>query len=168
MTVKAITKSKIDIFSVISTLFGIGFIPFMPGTFGTLAAMVVYLGIPESWLNSFPNVMFFIILISILFLLGVWFTKKAENKLGHDAGSIIWDEFVGYFVAVLFLPHSLLMGVYAFAIFRVFDIAKPFPIKQSQNFPHGWGIMIDDILAGIYTNIFMQLLLIIYPKFFLN
>jgi phosphatidylglycerophosphatase A len=153
---------------MLSTLLGIGFIPIMPGTFGTMAAAALYLLIPDSWLWVFPNVAFFILALTALFFLGVWFTKKAEPTLGHDAGSIVWDEFVGYFVGVLFLPHSLLMAIYAFVIFRVFDIAKPFPINKSQSFPHGWGIMIDDVLAGIYTNVFMQLMLLIYPKFFIN
>lgn len=166
MSSRPVSTSRIDIFTLLGTLLGIGFIPFMPGTFGTLAAAAVYLVIPGEWHYSFPYVLYFIAALTALFFLGVWITRKAELKLGHDAGSIIWDEFVGYFVAVLFLPHSLLMGIYAFAIFRVFDIAKPFPINKSQNFPHGWGIMIDDVLAGVYTNVFMQLMLLIYPKFF--
>lgn len=168
MTETPVKESKLNIYTLLSTLLGIGFIPFMPGTFGTLAAAALYLGIPGYWLNSFPYVLFFLTALAGLFFLGVWLTTKAETKLGHDAGSIIWDEFVGYFIAVLFLPHSLLMAIYTFVIFRVFDIAKPYPIKKSQNFPHGWGIMIDDILAGIYTNIFMQLMLLIYPKFFIH
>jgi phosphatidylglycerophosphatase A len=161
-------NSKLDIFTILGTLLGVGFIPFMPGTFGTAAAAALYLSIPEMWFNSFPYVLYFILALAALFFTGVWITKKAEVRLGHDSGSIIWDEFVGYFVAVLFLPHSLLMCIYTFVIFRVFDIAKPFPIRKSQNFPHGWGIMTDDILAGVYTNVFMQLMLLIYPKFFIN
>ncbi len=158
---------KLNIFTFLGTLLGIGFIPFMPGTFGTLAAAALYLIIPEAWLTVSPYVIYSLVILTGLFLVGVWITKKAEITLGHDAGSIVWDEFVGYFIAVLFLPQSLLMAAYTFVIFRVFDIAKPFPIKKSQNFPHGWGIMIDDVLAGVFTNIFMQLMLLIYPKFFI-
>jgi phosphatidylglycerophosphatase A len=76
------------------------------------------------------------------------------------------DEVCGYFVAVMFLPKSLLIGVYAFVLFRVFDIAKPFPISRSQNLPKGWGVVVDDILAGFYANVLTQIIIKIYPKFF--
>ncbi len=72
------------------------------------------------------------------------------------------------FIAVLLLPHSLKMAIYTFAIFRVFDIAKPFPLRHCQKLPHGWGIMLDDIAAAIYTNIFMQIMIKIFPRFFIT
>lgn len=160
------TPIKQDIFTVLSTLLGIGFIPFMPGTFGTAAAAIAYLYIPDGWLNGFPGLFYLLPVIVALFFIGVYITGKAESKLGHDAGSIVFDEFVGYFISVLFLPKSLLMAVYCFAIFRVFDIAKPWPIKHSQALKGGWGIMTDDVIAGVFTNVFMQILLRIYPSFF--
>lgn len=76
------------------------------------------------------------------------------------------DELIGYFVATLFLPHNWLVGLYAFILFRVFDIAKPFPIYRSQKLRNGWGVVIDDVLAGIYANVLLQILILIYPKFF--
>jgi phosphatidylglycerophosphatase A len=157
-----------NIYTFFSTLLGLGFVPFMPGTFGTFAAAALYLAIPEQYFTVFPYLLYLMLPLVLLFFAGVYLTKKAEQVLGHDAGSIIIDELVGYFVAVLFLPQSLLMAVYTFAIFRVFDIAKPYPIKKLQLLPHGWGIMADDVLAGIYTNVFMQILLRLYPKFFIN
>ncbi|MBM4399466.1 MAG: phosphatidylglycerophosphatase A [Candidatus Cloacimonetes bacterium] len=138
----------------------------MPGTFGTLAASLVYLSIPQIWLSSFPEVIYFIIAIAILFFIGVFVTGKAEKKLGHDAGSIILDEFAAYFICVLFLPKSLLMAVYTFAIFRVFDIAKPQPIRFSQKLKGGWGVMTDDVIAAVFTNLFMQVMIRVFPRFF--
>lgn len=101
-----------------------------------------------------------------LFFLGVFVSGRAERKLGHDAGCIIIDEFVGYFLCVLFLPKSLLMAIYTFVVFRVFDIAKPQPIRLSQKLKGGWGVMVDDVLAAVYTNLFMQIMIRIYPNFF--
>jgi phosphatidylglycerophosphatase A len=155
-----------DIYTVLATLLGIGFIPFMPGTFGTAAAALIYVYIPEGWLNSVPGLYYLLPAIVALYFIGVFITGRAERKLSHDAGSIVLDEFVGYFISVLFLPKSLLMAVYCFAIFRVFDIAKPWPIKHSQKLKGGWGVMTDDVVAAVFTNVFMQLLIRIYPDFF--
>jgi len=105
---------------------------------------------------------FLIILIAI----AVWLSSKAEEKLGYDAPQIVIDEVCGFFLSVFLLPKSFLMAVYAFVIFRALDIAKPFPIKASQKIPRGWGIVLDDLIAGIYTNILIHLIKHIAPKFF--
>jgi phosphatidylglycerophosphatase A len=158
---------KLNIYTLLSTVFGIGFIPFMPGTFGTAAAAALYLLIREDIVEKAHVTLTILPLIVLAYFIGVFITGKAEKKLGHDAGSIVFDEFVGYFISVMFLPKSLLLAVYAFAIFRVFDIAKPYPIKLLQKLKGGWGVMTDDVLAGIYTNVFLQVLVRIYPKFFI-
>jgi phosphatidylglycerophosphatase A len=159
-------NKKQDIFTILGTLLGIGFIPIMPGTFGTAAAVLVYLYIPQEWLTGFPGLIYMISAIVVLYFIGVFITGKAEKKLGHDAGSIILDEFVAYFICVLLLPKSYLTAIYTFAIFRVFDIAKPQPIKLLQKLKGGWGVMTDDVLAAVYTNLFMQIMIRIYPRFF--
>jgi phosphatidylglycerophosphatase A len=166
LTDKAQITPKQNIYTWLATVLGIGFIPFMPGTFGTLAAALVYLGLPAGWLNSFPGVLYSIAAIILLFFAGVYITGKAEHKLGHDAGSIILDEFVAYFICVLLLPKSYLMAIYTFAVFRVFDIAKPQPIRLSQKLKGGWGVMTDDVIAAVLTNLFMQVMIRIYPRFF--
>jgi len=158
---------KQDIYTVLGTVLGIGYIPFIPGTFGTLAAVLVYLGMPGNWFNSFPELVYTITALVVLYFLGVFITGKAERKLGHDAGSIILDEFAAYFICVLFLPHSVLMAVYTFAVFRVFDIAKPQPIRLTQKLKGGWGVMTDDVAAAVFTNLFMQIMVRLYPKFFI-
>lgn len=157
---------RLNLYTFLATVLGIGFIPFMPGTFGTLAAAGVYLAIPENWLNGYPGIYYSIAALIALFFIGVFITGKAEKTLGHDAGSIVLDEFIAYFICVLFLPKSILMAVYTFALFRVFDIAKPQPIKLSQKLKGGWGVMTDDVIAAVFTNLFMQVLVRIYPSFF--
>ncbi|MCK9557370.1 MAG: phosphatidylglycerophosphatase A [Candidatus Cloacimonetes bacterium] len=158
-------KLKLDINTVLASFFGIGFIRFAPGSFCSAAVYGLYMILPDSlyrgnWLFLFP------IVILVLALLSVRICHNAELILGEDAGSIVLDEVWGYFVATMFLPHTWLIGLYAFILFRVFDIAKPFPIYRSQKLKRGWGVVIDDLLAGIYANIVIQILIRIYPKFF--
>ena len=150
----------------LATIFGIGYFPFAPGTMGTVFAFLIYYILPESFFKTnYDNFIVLIILIGLSFV-GVAIISKAEEYLGHDDGRIIIDEFVGYFIAILFLPKSLLLAILAFIFFRVFDITKPQPINKLQNLPKGWGIMTDDIVAGIFSNICLQIIIKIYPKIF--
>ncbi|HPI25462.1 MAG TPA: phosphatidylglycerophosphatase A [Candidatus Cloacimonadota bacterium] len=155
---------KLSFSTLLASLFGIGFIPFMPGTFGSLAAFGIYMLIPASfWFYGQYIVMGLLLVLS---LAAVFISRAAEKILGEDAGSIVIDELLGYFVATLFLPHNWLIGLYAFILFRVFDIAKPFPIYRSQRISGGWGVVIDDLIAGLYANLLIQILIRIYPSFF--
>ena len=156
--------TKLSFSTLVASLFGIGFIPFMPGTFGSLAAFGIYMLIPASfWFYGQYIVMGLLLVLS---LAAVFISRAAEKILGEDAGSIVIDELLGYFVATLFLPHNWLIGLYAFILFRVFDIAKPFPIYRSQRISGGWGVVIDDLIAGLYANLLIQILIRIYPSFF--
>jgi phosphatidylglycerophosphatase A len=160
-----VKNTKLNIRTLLASLGGVGFIPFMPGTFGTLAALGIYLLLPSTlYSGGYRWLMSGVILL--LSLAAVFISRAAEKVLGEDAGSIVIDELCGFFVATLFLPHSLIIGLYAFVLFRVFDIAKPFPIYRSQRIPGGWGVVIDDVLAGIYANILLRILIHIYPRFF--
>jgi len=159
-----VKTEKLSFSTLLASLFGIGFIPFMPGTFGSLAAFGIYMLIPASfWFYGQYIVMGLLLVLS---LAAVFISRAAEKILGEDAGSIVIDELLGYFVATLFLPHNWLIGLYAFILFRVFDIAKPFPIYRSQRISGGWGVVIDDLIAGLYANLLIQILIRIYPSFF--
>lgn len=151
--------------SFFASLLGVGFIPFAPGTFGTLFAAGVYLLLPSS---LFSGQGWYWLGAGLLLVTGlaVWLSGKAEKTLGHDAPAIVIDEFCGYFVTVLFLPKTILVAIWAFVLFRAFDIAKPFPINISQKLPGGWGIVVDDLIAGVYANIVIQIIRIIAPRFF--
>ena len=154
--------NKISI--IISTLFGVGFFPRAPGTAGTLFALLAYYFLAVilqiNWIILYSS----ILLISII---SVFLINIAENELGHDSPKIVIDELIGYFIAVLFLPKNLFVLIIAFIIFRFFDIIKPEPVNISQKLPGGWGVIIDDVIAGIYTNMFMQLFVVLikYKKF---
>jgi phosphatidylglycerophosphatase A len=156
---------KVTFSTFIASLFLIGFIPLAPGTFGSLAGYGIYMLLP-GWIYDGSCPAFLPLLIVGLALLAVVICRKAEDVLGEDAGSIVLDELLGFFVATLFLPQNWLIGFYAFLMFRVFDIAKPFPIHRSQKLGGGWGVVVDDLLAGVYANIFLQILIRVFPRFF--
>jgi len=138
---------------LISTLFGAGYISKAPGTVGSMLAAVVYYFAPGDF-----NMWFFLGYILIMSLISVFFISEAEKVLGHDNGMIIIDEFWGYMVAVLFLPKTLFVVIAAFVLFRIFDIFKPEPVDMLQKLPAGWGVMVDDLMAGVYANIVLQIL----------
>jgi phosphatidylglycerophosphatase A len=133
--------------------FGSGLSPYAPGTMGTLVAIPFIFA-----LKSLGNPGFWIMLL-LLFLLGVKLCSHVSHKLGvHDHGGIVWDEMVGYWLSVAFVPlqwHWLLAG---FLLFRFFDIFKPWPIRQlDKKVSGGFGIMIDDVVAAIFTIIILAL-----------
>ena len=91
-----------------------------------------------------------------LFAVGVKVSSIAETEWGKDPRYVVIDEIVGFGVTVALLPKSLLMGVAAFFIFRILDILKPQPARFLERLPAGWGVMLDDVAAGIYGNILLQ------------
>lgn len=137
---------------IIGSTFGIGFIPVAPGTAASIitVAIVWFLPtfLPSLWLIVLPAV----------FFIGVWAATMCEQEWGPDPGRVVWDEVFGMIIAVLAVPKHWLFYATAFTLFRIFDIIKPFPIYQSQKLPGGWGIMVDDVIAGLYANLLCQVL----------
>ncbi len=103
----------------------------------------------------------FIILI-VLFLLGLYTAGEIEKERGKDPSIVVIDEIVGMGISVLFLPRNWVLFLIAFFLFRIFDIVKPPPIMRSQKMPGALGIMIDDVIAGIYALILTHLLGILF------
>lgn len=134
--------------------FGSGLAPFAPGTFGTLMAVPLYL------LMSNLSLSLYLIITVVVCVIGVWICGRSSEKLGvHDHSGIVWDEFAGYFVTMIMAPAGWLWVIIGFALFRLFDIWKPWPISVLDKQVHGGlGIMVDDILAGIFAMICLQLL----------
>lgn len=127
--------------------FGSGLARFAPGTMGTLAAVPFAL-----LLKQLPGWTYGAALVA-LFLAGVWFCGAASRALGRDdPGGIVWDEMVGYWLTVALLPPDWGWWLAAFALFRGFDILKPWPIRQvERSFAGGLGIMLDDVFAALYA-----------------
>ncbi|WP_440875572.1 phosphatidylglycerophosphatase A family protein [Thalassotalea sp. PLHSN55] len=124
--------------------FGSGLSPKAPGTFGTLAAIPVFLLMSGLSLEVYGAV------VAIMSLFGIYICGKAATDAGvHDHGAIVWDEIVGYLITMLMLPVTWQTVVVGFILFRIFDIFKPWPISFIDKHCHGgFGIMLDDIIAG--------------------
>ncbi len=139
--------------------FGSGCAPVAPGTFGTLAAAALY--IPLSWLS--PPL--YLLALGLVILAGIWLCGRTSKDLGvHDHGGIVWDEFAGYFVTMVAAPPGWQGMVLGFLLFRLFDIWKPWPIRWlDRNLEGGLGIMVDDLLAGIYALVLLQLSYRVWP-----
>jgi phosphatidylglycerophosphatase A len=135
----------------IATLGFIGYLPFAPGTFGSLVAFAFYIFLK-------PNTFFHVLILCLLIPIGVVSSHYAEKFFDvKDSRHIIIDEFCGYLLSVVFLPFSYTEALIAFFLFRFFDILKPFPIKKIESILRGGkGIMADDIMAAIYTNLILQ------------
>ena len=140
---------------LLATGFGVGRLPVAPATWAS--AVVALLLLPDAVRAQL------VLGAAILVVtpLAIWASGEAEKELGHDAHPIVIDEFAGMLVAVLGVPHGAgspaLLLASAFLIFRVFDIAKPFPIGRAQRRPGGWGVVADDLLAGVATNLTLRL-----------
>ncbi len=134
--------------------FGSGLSPVAPGTVGTLAAIPLYL-----IFSLFPS-WFYLLMVFFAFIAGIWICGESAKQLGeHDYGGIVWDEFVGFWITMIAAPSGLLWVIAGFIIFRIFDIWKPWPIYVADHKIHGGlGIMLDDVLAGIYSLMVMQVL----------
>jgi phosphatidylglycerophosphatase A len=127
--------------------FGAGAIPFAPGTFGTLMAIPLYYVMQD--LNLIP---YLLITLGII-IFGTWVSDKTEKDLGvPDHSGIVIDEIAGFLVTMIAAPSGWLWIILGFILFRIFDIWKPFPIRYlDQHVPGGAGIMLDDIIAGVYA-----------------
>lgn len=135
--------------------FGSGLAPVMPGTFGTIAALPLVFVLP------LMPVIGQIFLILVLTLIGIRICDIASRDMQvHDHSAIVWDEVVGMLITMLAVPLTAINLLVGFVIFRCFDIIKPWPIRYCDKHVHGgFGIMLDDVLAGIFSLICMQLLL---------
>ena len=129
----------------IATGAGTGLSPVAPGTIGSGAALLIYLALPIS--SSSP---FFLLLILLGLISGVWATGTLATPDNPDPSKVVWDEFIGLWITCLFLPKTWEWQILAILMFRTFDIFKPWPVRRLESLPKGWGIMFDDVLAGIY------------------
>ena len=136
---------------LIGTGFGSGFSPFAPGTAGALLASIIWVALyfllPFSWVLWLTAA-----LVIVFTFAGIWAADKLETYWGEDPSRVVVDEMVGVWIALLAAPSgSVWYGLGAFALFRLFDIFKPLGIRRMESFPGGFGVMMDDILAGIYS-----------------
>lgn len=130
-----------------------GYSPFASGTVGSAVAVAFF------FLPGFQNPYLLFPLTVALFIVGGITAAKMESHLGQDPGEVTVDEFVGMWISLWFIPPTAVTIALAFIIFRILDILKPYPAQIFDNQKGGWNIMLDDVVAGIYTNIILQIAL---------
>ena len=134
---------------------GAGYSPFAPGTVGTLVAIPIVL-----LLSPIRSPVYELTIVT-LFFLSSWIADKAQNHWQKkDDQRIVIDEMMGYVLTLLWIPKTLLFISIGFLLFRFFDIVKPFPCRRLEKVRGGFGVVLDDVFAGIYANITLQVLLI--------
>jgi phosphatidylglycerophosphatase A len=141
---------------LLATGFGVGYSPIAPGTVGSLIAIPIYY-----FLSEIPSPLYEITLIGFFFL-SVWTSENAEIFFGKkDDRRIVIDEIVGFLISMLWVPKTLSFIIIGFFLFRFFDILKPFPIRRlERKLKGGFGVVLDDVAAGVYTNIILRLVLL--------
>jgi len=161
---------------LVATGLFVGYIPWASGTFGSLLGCVV------AFFPAFENPLVSLPLILIVLLAGVITSAKVAAVEGHrltkiaaatkaifqpqthgepDPSIVVIDEVVGMWISLFLLPLHLPTVIAAFVLFRLFDVVKPPPARHVENVPHGWGIMLDDVVAGIYANIGTRIFLLV-------
>ena len=134
--------------------FGSGLAPFAPGTFGTLVALPLYF-----LLQKLPLPLYLAVIVAG-FVIGIWLCEQTTQALGvHDHSGIVWDEIIGYLITMIAIPLDWRWIVAGFLLFRFFDIIKPWPIRWiDSQVSGGFGIMLDDVIAGIFALLVLHLL----------
>ena len=139
-------------FLFLASGFGAGYAPIAPGTAGTLVAIPIFLV-----LSSIPFPLYELTILTFFFFAS-WISGEAQRSWGRkDHPRIVIDEIMGYLITMLWLPRTILFIILGFLLFRFFDIVKPPPIRILERVKGGYGVVLDDVLAGIYANIILQI-----------
>jgi len=142
---------------VLASVFGAGYAPVASGTVGSFVTVVAI------WLLPLTPLRIAVALVVVI-LVGIWAGSRVERLLGKkDPGVIVIDEVAGMLLSVILLPPTIPVLVTAFLLFRLFDIWKPFPARESQALTGGMGVMVDDLIAGFYTLILIMGALTLFP-----
>ena len=148
-------------FKIIATFFGTGFIKKGGGTVAALITSLMWYFVAEKT-SVVSGMLQQAAIIAVLFIAGVWSGNKVEADWGKDSYRVVLDEVLGMCIALFMIPVTWQNVLAALILFRFFDIAKPFFIRRMEKFPGGWGVMLDDVLAGIYANIIVHIILIFH------
>jgi phosphatidylglycerophosphatase A len=137
---------------LIVTFFGIGKLPGAPGTWASLVAGFLF------WFLTDKPIWWLLLILIAIYFVGVYSSTQYEKQIGKkDPSSAVIDEVLGVGVAMINIPHEWPYVVMAVILFRIFDIWKPYPIRRLEQLPAGWGIMTDDLLAGVYAFAWVQI-----------
>jgi len=138
---------------IIASFFYVGYIPIVPGTFGSLAAFSIYFLL--LYAGKWQIYLAAVILVTVAGIWAAGFMEK-ESKI-IDPSFVVIDEVAGQLATLFLIPFSWEVAAAGFILFRLLDIVKPFPARQAENLHGGYGIMLDDVMAGIYGNLILRL-----------
>lgn len=142
------------VYKIIASVSGIGYIGKGSGTVASLVTCFLWMFLPAG--KGFPSWQVFLTAFTVL--IGIWAAGKVEAEWGKDSSKVVIDEVAGMMITLLFLPVTKNLLLAGLVLFRFFDIAKPLFIKRLERLPGGWGVMGDDLLAGLYANLVLQAL----------
>ncbi len=142
----------------LATGFFSGYSPVASGTAGSLVGLAMFL-IPAMQATTVLAAA-----IVVMFFIGTYVSARMEQAFGDDPSIVVIDEVVGMWISLLLLPVSIWICVLAFVLFRVFDIFKPPPARRIEKLRNGWGIMLDDVIAGLYANLAVRLMIVAFPN----
>lgn len=146
------------IYSFIASIAGIGFIKKGGGTVAAIVFCLVWYLLPASYVSSYWQVINTLLICGI----GTWSANKVDKIWGKDSSKVVVDEVAGMAITLLYVPQNIYFLLAGLILFRLFDIFKPLGIKELEKLPGGWGVMADDVLAGIYSLMVLQLFIYFY------
>jgi phosphatidylglycerophosphatase A len=137
----------------LATSLGVGYVPFAPGTFGSLAGLLLWYLLPSSTIAR-------ILAIVVVFVAGAWSGTVAERHFGStDPGPVVIDEVMGMWITLLLNPVGWIGAAIGFVAFRAFDVVKPYPANRLERLAGGVGVMADDGMAAVYANLTLRAIL---------
>ena len=143
---------------VVATAFGSGYSPLAPGTAGSAVGLLLFwpmVALPWPWQAAAS---------AVLFVVGSFAAGRVARRVGlKDPGIVVVDEVVGQWVTLTALPFTPLTAALGFLLFRAMDIVKPWPARDLERVPGGWGIMADDVAAGVYAHLLLRVFLAVWP-----
>ncbi len=151
------------IYRNIASFWGVGYFPIAPGTAGALVGAIlfylIYWAFHHFQIHQVISIASLVLLTVVVTLLANISINKLDKEWEHDASQIVIDEVVGVWITLLFVPFNWIYFLIGFVLFRFFDIAKPLGIKKVDKLNSNWSVILDDILAGIYANLCLQIII---------
>jgi phosphatidylglycerophosphatase A len=144
--------------TLIATGLGSGYSPWAPGTAGSAVGLLLYVPLARAPVAAQ------LAATLLVFVVGVWAATATARRTGRkDPGLVVVDEIAGMWVAVLLMPFTAGVAIAAFFAFRAMDVVKPYPARDLERLPEGWGIMADDVMAGVYANLLVRVVALVWP-----
>jgi phosphatidylglycerophosphatase A len=144
--------------TVIATGLGSGYSPFAPGTAGSAVGLALF--VPLALVGTAWQ----LLALGLTFFVGTFAATNLARRLQvKDPGRVVVDEVIGMWATLILVPFTLKTALVGFVLFRAMDVVKPWPARQLEDAPEGWGIMLDDLAAGVYANLALRVVLLVWP-----